>query len=39
MEELFADPAFRRFALQDHKRLPCRFYVRICGGYTSTPSA
>ncbi len=31
MEELFAHPAFKRFALQDRKRLPSRFFARVTG--------
>jgi hypothetical protein len=31
MEELFGDPSFRKFVLQDHKRLPARFFARISG--------
>jgi hypothetical protein len=31
MEELFGDPAYKRFVLQDHKRLPSRFFARVCG--------
>lgn len=31
MEALFAHPAYRRFALQDRKRLPGRFFARFAG--------
>ena len=31
MEELFGNPAYKRFALQDRKRLPARFFARISG--------
>jgi hypothetical protein len=31
MEELFGHPAYRRFVLQDVKRLPARFFARFCG--------
>jgi len=31
MEELFGHPAYRRFVLQDVKRLPARFFARLCG--------
>ncbi|MBB6355637.1 hypothetical protein ACFFTN_07990 [Aminobacter aganoensis] len=31
MEELFGDPAYKGFVLQDHKRLPARFFARISG--------
>ncbi len=34
MEELFGHPAYRGFVLQDVKRLPARFFSRICGGLT-----
>jgi hypothetical protein len=34
MEELFGDPAYKGFVLQDHKRLPARFFARVCGGLT-----
>ena len=34
MEELFGDPGFRTFVLQDHKRLPARFFARISGALT-----
>ncbi len=39
MEKLFSDPAYRRFAIDDHKRLPSRFFIRISGGYTSPRTA
>ena len=29
MEELFGDPAYKGFVLQDKKRLPARFFARI----------
>jgi len=35
MEELFGTPAYRRFTLQDRKRLPARFFARLCGVRTS----
>ena len=35
MEELFGDPAYKGFVLQDRKRLPARFFARICGALTS----
>ncbi|MCO6051132.1 hypothetical protein NGM99_15210 [Mesorhizobium sp. RP14(2022)] len=35
MEELFGDPAYRRFTLQDRKRLPARFFARVVGARTS----
>jgi hypothetical protein len=35
MEELFGDPAYKGFVLQDHKRLPSRFFARIVGAPTS----
>jgi len=31
MESLFGDPAYKRFVLQDRKRLPARFFSRISG--------
>lgn len=31
MEELFGHPAYRRFVLQDVKRLPARFFARLSG--------
>ena len=34
MEKLFGDPSFRKFVLQDHKRLPGRFFARISGALT-----
>ncbi len=34
MEELFGDPRFRKFVLQDHKRLPARFFARVSGALT-----
>jgi hypothetical protein len=35
MEELFGDPAYKGFVLQDRKRLPSRFYARVSGALTS----
>ena len=35
MEELFGDPAYKGFVLQDRKRLPSRFSARVCGALTS----
>lgn len=35
MEELFGDPAYKGFVLQDRKRLPSRFFARISGALTS----
>jgi hypothetical protein len=35
MEKLFGDPAYKGFVLQDHKRLPGRFFARICGARTT----
>jgi hypothetical protein len=31
MEQLFGDPAFKGFVLQDRKRLPARFFARVSG--------
>ena len=31
MEELFGDPAYKGFVLQDRKRLPGRFFALISG--------
>ena len=31
VEELFGNPAFRPFVLQDRKRLPGRFFALISG--------
>lgn len=31
MEDLFGHPAYKRFVLQDVKRLPARFFARLCG--------
>ena len=31
MERLFGNPAYKRFVLQDVKRLPSRFFARISG--------
>ena len=35
MEELFGAPAYKKFVLQDRKRLPARFFARISGALTS----
>ncbi len=35
MEELFGDPAYKGFVLQDRKRLPSRFAARVSGALTS----
>lgn len=35
MERLFGDPAYRRFTLQDRKRLPSRFFARVSGALTA----
>ena len=35
MEELFGDPAYKGFVLQDKKRLPARFFARVTGALTS----
>jgi hypothetical protein len=35
MEELFGDPAYKGFVLQDKKRLPARFFARLSGALTS----
>jgi hypothetical protein len=35
MEELFGDPAYKGFVLQDKKRLPARFFARISGALLS----
>jgi hypothetical protein len=34
MEELFGDPAYKKFVLQDRKRLPARFFAQVCGALT-----
>jgi hypothetical protein len=34
MEELFGDPAYKKFVLQDRKRLPARFFAQVCGAST-----
>ena len=34
MEELFGHPGYKRFVLQDHKRLPARFFARVAGALT-----
>ena len=31
MEALFGHPGYKGFVLQDHKRLPARFFARISG--------
>lgn len=31
MEELFGHPAYKSFVLQDHKRLPSRFFAWVSG--------
>jgi len=35
MEELFGNPAYRNFTLQDRKRLPGRFFARLSGALLS----
>jgi hypothetical protein len=35
MEALFGKPAYRRFTLQDRKRLPGRFFSHVCGASTA----
>ncbi len=35
MEEMFGDPAYKGFVLQDKKRLPARFFSRVAGTPTS----
>ena len=35
MEELFGDPAYKGFVLQDKKRLPARFFACVTGALTS----
>jgi hypothetical protein len=35
MEALFGNPAYKRFVLQDHKRLPSRFFARVAGALTA----
>jgi len=35
MERLFGNPAYKRFVLQDVKRLPSRFFARISGMLTT----
>jgi hypothetical protein len=35
MEELFGDPSYKGFVLQDKKRLPARFFARISGALVS----
>ena len=35
MEELFGDPSYKGFVLQDKKRLPARFFARVSGALTS----
>jgi len=31
MEKLFGNYAYKGFVLQDHKRLPSRFFARVAG--------
>lgn len=31
MEELFGDPGYKKFVLQDRKRLPARFFAGVSG--------
>lgn len=31
MEEMFGDPSYKGFVLQDRKRLPARFFARVFG--------
>jgi hypothetical protein len=35
MEELFGNPSYKHFVLQDKKRLPARFFARVSGALTS----
>jgi len=35
MEDLFGDAACKGFVLQDHKRLPARFFAQISGALLS----
>jgi hypothetical protein len=35
MEELFGHPDYKGFVLQDHKRLPARFFAQISGALLS----
>ncbi|EKF19138.1 hypothetical protein NA2_10158 [Nitratireductor pacificus pht-3B] len=35
MEELFGSPTYKRFVLQDVKRLPGRFFARVSGSLLS----
>ena len=35
MEELFGNPCYKGFVLQDKKRLPARFFAWVCGAATS----
>ena len=35
MEKLFSDPHYKRFVLQDKKRLPARFFARLSGALTT----
>lgn len=37
MEELFGNPAYKTFVLQDRKRLPARFFAGIFGRLTALP--
>ncbi len=34
MNDVFGDRGFRKFVLQDHKRLPGRFFARLSGAQT-----
>ncbi|MFN3546225.1 MAG: hypothetical protein ACK4U0_01940 [Mesorhizobium sp.] len=38
MEALFGDPAYKRFVLQDRKRLPGRFFARMSGALNARPA-
>ena len=35
MEALFGDPTYKKFVLQDRKRLPARFFARVSGALTT----
>jgi hypothetical protein len=37
MDDVFGNRGFRSFVLQDHKRLPGRFFARISGALTCRP--
>ncbi|WP_290127961.1 hypothetical protein [Aliihoeflea aestuarii] len=39
MEKLFGKPGYRRFTLQDRKRLPARFYARVSGAISTRAAA